>query len=352
MVTFGGVETTIYNFKIDLNWQLVDLLRQIDRFDASWLSIERNADYDLKQLKSIATIQSTGSSTRIEGSSMSDEAVEELLKNLDINKLSNRDAQEVAGYFETLDLISEGHGNIDITENNLKSLHKTLLQYSTKDEWHRGDFKKHNNSVEAIFPDGNRQLIFATTEAGYPTEIATSSLLNWYNSDQLTHPLVRCAAFVYDFVSIHPFQDGNGRLCRLISSLLLLKHGYRWIEYVSFEHEIEKRKNEYYKVLRACQAMRPNENISQWVIFFLSCLKTIQEVLMLKLNSFIVDTQLNPREQAILRFIRMNPGCRSGEIANKLGMAVPTIKKALPALLGLKLIRKYGAGAGTNYSIH
>jgi Fic family protein len=144
--------------------------------------------------------------------------------------------------------------------------------------------KQHSNAVEASFPDGTRQIIFQTTEAGVATEDAIRELVNWYNTETVVHPLIKIASFVYDFLSVHPFQDGNGRLSRLISTLLLIKNGYKWIQYVSFEHEIENRKNEYYQVLRSCQAQRPNEDVTIWIQFFLNCLSNIQSQLLTKLT--------------------------------------------------------------------
>lgn len=196
----------------------------------------------LKQLKSISTVRSVGASTRIEGSKMSDAEVDVLLKNIDITKLEDRDSQEVVGYFDTLDIITESYQDINITESSIKNLHNILLKHSKKDSWHKGDYKQHSNAVEANYPDGTKRIIFETTEAGFPTEDAMRSLFKWYKTDKETHPLVKCASFCYEFVSIHPFQDGNGRLSRLIASLLLLKNGYKWIQYVSFEHEIESKK--------------------------------------------------------------------------------------------------------------
>ena len=139
--------------------------------------------------------------------------------------------------------------------------------------------------------DGTRQIIFQTTEAGYPTEDAMRQLVDWYNNDSQTPPLVKCALFAYDFVSIHPFHDGNGRLSRLISTLLLLKNGYKWIQYVSFEHEIENHKTEYYRVLRSCQANRPNEEVTSWVVFFFEALLNIQKHLMNKFSKVITQTE-------------------------------------------------------------
>jgi len=282
---------------------------------------------------------------------MSDEEVEVLLKNIDITKIEDRDSQEVVGYFETLDIISESYDDIKVNESGLKNLHNILMKYSAKDAWHKGDYKKHSNAVEATMPDGTKQIIFRTTEAGYPTQDAVRQLIKWYDNDNQTHPLVKCALFAYDFVSIHPFQDGNGRLSRLISTLLLLKNGYKWIQYVSFEHEIESRKTEYYRILRSCQAQRPKEDTSDWVIFFFDALLHIQEQLIKKLETKGIETQLSPREKSILTFISNNAGCKSGDIARKLGIPSPTIKRILPDLLSKNLIEKYGTGPGTNYSI-
>ena len=345
------MENNVYNFKIDIDWKLINIISQIDRFDASWTTIEKKEGQSLKQLKSIATVRSVGASTRIEGSKMSDEEVTILLEKIDIAKLEDRDSQEVVGYFTAFDIISESYTNIDISENSLKNLHNILMKYNKKDDWHKGKYKQHSNAVEANFPDGTKQIVFKTTQPGFATENAMENLINWYNNDSTTHPLVKCSLFTYEFLSIHPFQDGNGRLSRLISSLLLLKNGYKWIQYVSFEHEIENKKSEYYRILMSCQSQRPNENVSEWGNFFFNSLKNIQEQLIFKLKQSGVEIKLSPREKSILTFIGNNAGCKSGEIANKLGIPSPTIKRILPILIEKNLIEKHGNGASTNYSI-
>ncbi|GHU97586.1 cell division protein Fic [Bacteroidia bacterium] len=290
-----------------------------------------------------------GASNRIEGNRMTNEEIDVLLKNIDITKLTDRDSQEVVGYFDVLDLISENYENITVTETNIKGLHNSLMKYSAKDEWHKGDYKQHTNAVEATFVDGTRQIIFQTTEAGFATEDAIRHLIDWYNSETEVHTLIKCAAFVYEFLSIHPFQDGNGRLSRLLSTLLLLKNGYKWIQYVSFEHEIESRKSEYYQALRTCQAQRPNEDITVWVNFFLNALRNIQTQLMKKLEQSGIETQLSPREKAILTLIQNYSGLKSSEIAEKLAIPNPTIKRILSDLQSKRMIEKQGNGKATVY---
>ncbi|MEX0811219.1 MAG: Fic family protein [Chitinophagales bacterium] len=345
------MKTEVHTFKLNLDWELIRHISQIDRFDASWTTIEKKEGQSLKQLKSIATVRSVGASTRIEGSLMSDEEVEVLLRDIDVTKIIDRDSQEVVGYFETMDLISGSYDDIEISENSIKNLHNILLKYSEKDKWHKGDYKQHSNAVQAKLPDGTTQLIFETTPPGFHTQDAMRQLIDWYKQDKETHPLVKCALFAYDFVSIHPFQDGNGRLSRLLSTLLLMKYGYKWIQYVSFEHEIENRKTEYYNVLRSCQAQRPNEDVTKWVRFFFDALANIQDQLMKKLDKQGIEARLAPREKSIITFIENHPGCKSGDIAKKLGIPSPTVKRILPDLIEKNLIEKHGSGPGTNYTV-
>lgn len=342
----------VYIFKIDLNWDLLRTVSKIDRFDAAWSNIEKREKQSLKQLKNIATVRSVGASTRIEGSKMSNKEIKALLDNLEITKIEDRDSQEVVGYFEVLELISDNFSEIEITESNIKNLHNLLLKYSEEDKWHKGNYKQHSNAVEATLPDGTKQIIFQTTNAGYETEDAMRNLIDWYRTDKETHPLVKSAIFSYEFVSIHPFQDGNGRLSRLLATLLLLKNGYSWIQYMSFEHEIESRKSEYYLKLRSCQAQRPNENVTGWINFFFSALLNIQKQLLEKLEIKGTKAKLSPKEKSILTFIEGNPGTKSGDIAKKLNIPNPTVKRILTKLLNENLIEKYGIGAGTNYSIN
>jgi Fic family protein len=341
----------VFTFGIDIDWLLIALISKIDRFDATWSSIEKLEGQSLKQLKSIAAVRSVGASTRIEGSKMSDTEVDVLLKDMNIDKLQDRDSQEVAGYFEISDLISEVYDDIDISESAIKDLHKRLLRYSEKDQWHKGDYKRHGNSVEATSVDGTSVIVFETTPPGFETESEMRALVEWYRRDTTIHPLVKTALFSYEFVSIHPFQDGNGRMSRLISTLLLLKNGYKWIQYVSFEHEIESRKSEYYRQLRKCQARRPNEDVTTWVHFFLNAIAHIQEQLIRKLELTGLHSALAPRKKSILTYISEHPGSKSGDIAARLEIPNPTAKRILTHLVGDGLIVKYGSGRGTNYAL-
>lgn len=342
----------IHTVLLDPDWKLISELGQIDKFGGSWTAIEKREGQSLKQLKSIATVRSVGASTRIEGSRMTDDEVARLIENLAIAKLEERDAQEVVGYYETLDIISESYRDIDITESNLKMLHNILMKHSEKDAWHRGNYKQHSNVVEATQRDGSKQVVFRTAAPGFATEEAMRQLIGWYSSDNTTPPIIRVAIFIYDFLSIHPFQDGNGRLSRLLTTLLILRQGYSWIQYVSFEHEIESRKGEYYSVLMQCQRNRPGEDVYPWVTFFLKCLLSIQQHLIAKLEtSERLSKKISPREKKVYTFIENHPGCQSGELSEKLGIPLPTIKNILMNMVEKRLLMKHGTGKGTNYTV-
>ncbi len=332
--------------------ELYNKIVEIDRFKGKWEVIEQQQNRNLRHLRMVATVQSIGSSTRIEGSTMSDAEVETLLKNMKITELKTRDEQEVGGYYEVLNLILDDFQEIGLTASNILSLHNLLMKHSQKDERHRGKYKQLTNQVVATYPDGTQRTVFRTTEV-HLVEKEMYEILEWTHAAFTAkehHKLVIIGAFIYEFLSIHPFQDGNGRLSRLLASLLLLKNGYAWIQYISFEHEIENRKAEYYKVLMETQRNRPGENVTAWLQFFISCLNNIQRNLLQKLDQHKDPAQaLSLREQRILFFIQNYPGSKSGEIAQKLDIALPTVKKTLKDLRTKNLVSKIGVGRATAY---
>ena len=345
------MNSKIHTFELPVDFELMNALSAIDRFGGEWTAIEkREGARTLKQLRSVATVQSTGASTRIEGSKMTDQEVDVLVSSMSVGKLEERDQQEVLGYYNVLDIIIESYQDIRISESSIQHLHKLLLKHCEKDGWHSSGYKQNPNSVEATHPDGSKTIIFQTTPPGIETETAMQELIKWYQKDHTTPPLIKVAAFVYDFVSIHPFQDGNGRLSRLLGTLLLLKHGYPWIQYVSFEHEIENRKQEYYRVLMECQQQRPGENIYPWIMFFTDCLGNIQQKLMQKLMRQQRTNQLSQREKDIYAFIDNHPGTQSSEIAEKLDYPLPTVKRMLAEMVQARFLVKHGTGKATSYT--
>ena len=230
----------------------------------------------MQELEHRASVQSVGSSTRIEGSTLSDEEIDTLIKHLEVRKLGSLDEEEVAGYIHTLQIIIEGYASIPFTRSNVLALHKQMLQYAHQDERHRGAYKQHSNRVVARELDGSERTVFVTTPPML-VEREMESLFAWYEEQLVRssyHPLVVIAAVVYEFLSIHPFQDGNGRLSRLITTWLLLRQGYDFVPYASFERVIERHKFKYYQALMNTQRYRGTEReiLDTWTIFFLKSL--------------------------------------------------------------------------------
>jgi len=236
--------------------EILQLVAEIEEFKGSWKALGTLAPERLVVLKRIATIESIASSTRIEGVKLSDRQVEQLLSNLDTKTLRNRDEEEVAGYSEVMQIIFESSEIISITENYIKQLHSILLRYSSKDQRHRGNYKTLDNNVEAFDADGKRLGIVFETATPFETPRLMEDLVFWtrdtLDQNQL-HPLIVIAIFVVKFLAIHPFQDGNGRLSRILTTFLLLKTGYNYVPYSSLETIIEQNKESYYLALRRTQ---------------------------------------------------------------------------------------------------
>ena len=335
--------------------QLSKLLSEIDTFKGSWKEIEHKEARYLKELRQLATVASVGSSTRIEGVKMSDGEIEKLLKSVKLNKLEKRDEQEVVGYYDALQVILENYEDIELVERYIHQLHGILLKHSTKDETHKGRYKQLSNRVVANYPDGTQKLIFNTTEP-HLTQVEMEELLSWTIRSIRTeeiHPLIIVGTFVYEFLSIHPYQDGNGRLSRLLTTMLLMQQGYDFVQYVSFEHVIESRKDEYYKALMEGQKDRytESEKIDTWLKFFLECMINLTARLNKKYMTYSkIKIELNERQKSILAFIAKEKTTKVGAIAEALeDESRNTIKKDLSYLLKEGLIIRTGAGRGVQY---
>ncbi len=332
-------------------------MQKIDQYKGKWNIIERKENIYLKELRKIATIESIGSSTRIEDGTLTDKEIKELLNNVKRTELKTRDEQEVIGYYDTLEIIYENFDNIRLTKNYIKQLHQNLLRYSDKDTRHRGQYKSLSNKVVANYPGGVQKVIFNTTEV-HLVESEMNNLINWTNEQferKEIHPLIIITHFIYEFLSIHPFQDGNGRLSRLLTTLLLLQNEYLFIQYVSFENLIEKSKKEYYQALMEGRKNRnkENENISKWILFFLDKLNELTQKLDAKYDVFkSKGGYLNERQKEIKGYLEKNQPLKLSDIARKFNeININTIKKDLQYMKKEKMINSIGKGKGTVYII-
>ncbi len=335
--------------------QIMKKLSVVDSFKGSWSSIELKQSTHLKELRKIATIESIGSSTRIEGATLTDEEVKKLLKSVKVTKLESREQQEVVGYYEALKLILDNYKEIELSERYIHQLHGVLLKHSKKDQKHKGKYKSLSNQVVANYPDGSKQIIFRTTEPAM-TSKEMENLLIWVNErfeETDMHPVIITGAFVYEFLSIHPYQDGNGRLSRLLTTMILMKLGYNFIQYISFEHIIEDRKDEYYRALMAGQKNRyqDEEKIDQWMLFFLDCLVILIKRLEAKYEVYSkLSIALNERQQSVIAFVKKQQVVRMGELEKVFkNYSRNTLKKDMSYLVKEGLLIKVGERKGTRY---
>jgi Fic family protein len=334
---------------------IIQKLGIVDTFKGGWNLIENKEKRYLKELRAIATIQSIGSSTRIEGATLTDREVKQLLKSIQISKLDKREEQEVVGYYEALELILEHYEDIDLSERYLHQLHAVLLKYSSKDQRHKGQYKNLSNQVVANNPDGEQKIIFRTTEP-HLTAHEMHDLIVWTNEqleEKKLHPVLITSVFVYEFLSIHPYQDGNGRLSRLLTTFLLLKQDYNFIEYVSFEHVIENRKNMYYRVLMETQKHRDTDDeiLDKWVVFFLECLIDLTEKLKAKYETYNnLKSSINDRQKEVLTYIDQHKTIQIKNLEEDLSQySRNTLKKDLQYLVKEGLILTTGSGRGVRY---
>jgi len=348
---------TKLSFSSNVYQNLSQQLSILDTFKGSWQVRENQEGRYLKELRKIATIESIGASTRIEGSKFTDQEVEKLLASVNITKFESRDQQEVIGYYDTLQVILDNYREIGITERYIHQLHGILLRHSEKDQSHRGKYKTTSNQVVANYPDGTRRVLFDPTPP-YLAPIEMQQLIKWTRQrmeKRDMHPLVITAGFVYEFLSIHPYKDGNGRLSRLLTTLLMMKQDYLFVQYVSFENIIEGQKEEYYRVLMEGQKNRykNSERIDAWVLFFMECLINLTKRLEAKYDIYSkLKIAINKRQQKILEFISKNEPAQVGDIEKALKeYSRNTLKKDLVYLVREGLLLKTGDRRGTRYHI-
>lgn len=335
--------------------EIINLIAEVDEFKGSWKSFRNLTPERLEALRHVATVESVASSTRIEGVKLSDREVATVLKNLKMQKFTTRDEQEVAGYAETMQLIFDSYETIHLTENHIKQLHSILLKHSTKDSRHRGDYKTLSNSVAAFDADGKEIGIIFETSTPFETPLQMPELIAWTNQafeDKIIHPLIIIAAFIVKFLAIHPFQDGNGRLSRILTTLLLLQQKYNYVPYSSLESVIEANKEGYYLALRRTQGTLKDDapEWQHWTLFFLRSLKRQKDNLQEKIDrEQNIINNLPQLSLTILELIKDRGRVTTGDILQKTDLSRTAVKKHINALLKENLIERHGVGKGTWY---
>ena len=342
---------------IQITSEILGLIAKIDEFKGAWRALGKLAPDRLSALRRVATIESIGSSTRIEGGKLSDREVERLLSNLQIKTFTTRDEQEVAGYAEVMDMVFSSWQDIAFTENHIKQLHRDLLVYSEKDARHRGNYKTSSNSVVAFDESGAQIGVVFETATPFDTPRLMTELVTWMQEErgsERLHPLLLIGLWVVVFLEIHPFQDGNGRLSRVLTTLLLLQAGYAYVPYSSLESVIEQNKEAYYIALRQTQGtIRSNApNWQPWLLFFLRALAEQVRRLNKKVErEKLVLAPLPELSLQIVEFAREHGRVTMGELIRLSGASRNTLKQHFRALVEKGHLNQHGSGRGVWYEL-
>jgi len=334
--------------------EISELIRQIDELRGQWVE---GADLDrqvLTRLRKSVLVTSTGASTRIEGSELSDEDVKKLMRGLSLKRFRSRDTEEVHGYYELLTNVFNSYQSIPFSEGTIKFFHRELLKHAEKDTQHRGEYKKKENRVEMVNAAGDSVGVLFETTPAYLTSKEMLELVEWTQQaiiERKIHPLIIIGNFIVEFLSIHPFEDGNGRLSRILTNLLLLQQGYAYMPYISHEKIIEDNKAEYYLALRQSQRTFKlnNADITPWMRFFLNVLLTQSKQALDLLAHAQTEQLLSPQQELVWKNIPQTGTATPSDIALAAGVPRPTVNQALQKLLRLKMIERIGSGRSTRY---
>lgn len=340
--------------RIKLSNQVLLKITEIDELKGRWGGSLALNPRILGQLKRSVIITSSGSSTRIEGAKMTDKQVERFLRGLNQSVPKGRDEEEVAGYADILGRIFDNYNSLKVNENGVLQLHGLMLKYSKKDEQHRGKYKTKDNTVAIIENGKIKKILFKPTPPWLVKKEMDDAF--WWLEEKAKksdiHPLILIANFIFEFLAIHPFEDGNGRLSRALTNLMLLQHGYTYVPYVSLEEIIESKSSQYYLSLRETQKNHKTEkeNIEPWLIFFLEIVleQTKQALKLLEGND--PTKLLSGNQKQIYELFGLGAELSSQEIQNKTQLPLPTVKKSLLRLVKHNLIEQLGQGRATRYA--
>jgi Fic family protein len=347
----------VYNQRLEnLPASIWDKITQIDELKGRWVGGVRLGPQVLGRLKQSVLVTSTGASTRIEGARLSDEDIEKLMRGIAIQKFSDRDRQEVIGYFELLNNVFDSWERLRFSEGLIKHFHRELLKYVEKDTFHRGEYNHQENKVHMVDAAGQSIGILFDTTPAYLTPKEMQELVEWTQDALKTrkhHPLLIIGGFLVQFLQIHPFQDGNGRLSRILTNLLMLQAGYAFMPYISHEKLVEDNKPEYYLSLRQSQKtlQTGQENIVPWLTFFLDVTLAQAKTALDLLSDENIEKLLSPRQVGVWRYMQANREVTPKELSDALDIPRPTINQVLSRLLDLGKIERIGLGRGTRYKV-
>lgn len=335
---------------LQLNTQIVEKLNMIYEYRGKTAHISLKSKDIVDKLLAVAKIESTDSSNRIEGIATSDDRLKKLMdqKTMPLN----RSEEEISGYRDVLATIHEDYQYIDVTPNNILGLHKQLFQF-TASNW-GGQFKNIDNKIITTYADGHQEVRF-TPPPAYITPELVARLCDAYNSaiqNNTFPPLILAAAFMLDFVSIHPFRDGNGRMSRLLMLLELHQQGFNVGKYISLERLIEKTKKQYYQTLLASSGtawMKNQNDYLPYIDYFLSIVLQAYRELDSRID-FTKDVEKSPETLVMARLSeRPQPLSRKEIMSLVPQYGESTIKHVLADLRKSGKVKLIGRGRASRY---
>ena len=303
----------------------------------------------LAALRDQAMIQSAESSNRIEGVIVSAKRLRPLI--LGSARPRDRPEEELAGYRRALNWVFSRKGSVSITPDVIRRLHALAQGGHSGDA---GEWKKRDNEIVEILPDGERRIRFVPTPARDTPKVVAALCQSYRDAchEERIPPLLIVATFVFDFLCVHPFRDGNGRISRLLTTLLLKANGFEVARYVSLERLVEERKDEYYAILRTCSEgwHEGSNEIMHWWSYFLGVLRSGYR----EFERQVESSGLRPAKSELVRRAVLEQAGRFtlADLGQQTPAASPQlIKKVLAELKREGKIRLTGRGRGAYWEL-
>lgn len=346
--------STRLQFSTDIVEKLYQMIANIDAIKNTFRLTNKLLPQTIERLTQSVIVTSTGASNRIEGNRLSDDEVESLYQRINTSSFKTRDEQEVAGYIKVLESIFENYSDISIKESFILQLHRDMLSFSDKDQGHKGKYKFAHNRVEARGNKGDVLGVIFDPTPPYLTQKEMQELIAWYEwaiEEQFKHPLILIANFVFEYLAIHPFQDGNGRTSRLLTNLMLLQNGYDFVKLVSHEKLIEQSKKRYYLALNKTQKTWKceKEDVTSWLLFIFEIFAQQANEAQNTLESDQFEYLLSIKQLSFWKWAKKKKEFSRKDAIQELEYSPRTLEDIIKKLLMMKKLARLGQGSAVRY---
>ena len=343
-----------YSILKDRTWdnEILSYVSQIQEYKGKQELFTRQKPTELKRLTQIARIQSTESSNRIEGILTTNPRLKQLMN--DKTTPRNRDEEEILGYRNVLSLVHEDYDAIPVRPDYILQMHRDLLRFTNLT--YGGSFKTTPNEIDMILGEGKKVVLFKPLEP-YETPDAVTHICESYQEaleKEIVHPLILMPCFILDFLCIHPFNDGNGRMSRLLTLLLLYKNGYMVGKYISIEKAIADTKESYYDALAVSDqdwihgTNDPKEFIKYMLGIILSCYREFETRIRVAWDNGSKSTSYDIVKQYALS--RIGTFTKQDVLSGCPSLGSSSVEAALKKMVDEGVLKRIGAGRKTHYA--